>query len=109
MSAHASGPRPAASQQAAIIDMVTRSVPVQACIRRLANWCLCNGVEILEGDGRLVEAFGRIVKPAHTAFLRDALEVMFVCGFVPWVVSEKDGARFPVVLPLGSFAWNVEI
>lgn len=100
---------PAASEQAAIIEMARTSIPVLTCIRRLTNWCLSNGVEITEGSGRLNEEFGRIVKPAYTTFLRDALEAMFVCGFVPWFVAEHDGARFAKVLPLGCFAWHVEV
>lgn len=97
------------TMQMAIVDMVRVSIPVQSCIRRISNWCLCNGVEITEGNGRLVDEFGRIVKPAYVTFLRDAIEVIHVCGFVPWIVAEQDGARFPRVLPLGCFAWHVEV
>ena len=96
-------------QQRAIIDMARTSVPVASCLRRLTNWCLTNCIDVKEGKTALAAGFGRALLPALRQFLRDALEAMFVCGFVPWYQRTVDGVRVPAVLPLGSFRWTVEV
>lgn len=95
-------------QQNEIIDMVRSNVAVSSCLRRLGNWCLINGVDVEEGRQAVSGEFRREVLPRYVRFFQQCLEVMFVCGFVPWYTAEHDGTRFPAVMPLGSFTWTVE-
>lgn len=96
-------------QQKMIIEMARSDISVQSCIRRLGNWCLCNGIEIVEGGSKLQSGFTQALLPHFTEFLRRAIEVSFVCGFVPWYIIDEDGMRYPAVLPLGCFTWSTEI
>ena len=98
-----------AEQQKGIIEMARTDISVASCIRRLGNWCLCNGIEITEGGAKLQSAFTKDLLPHFDEFLRRSIEVGFVCGFVPWYIVDDHGMRYPAVLPLGSFTWSSEI
>lgn len=97
------------AEQKNIIEMARSDIAVQSCIRRLGNWCLCNGIEITEGGSKLKSRFASELMPRIQEFLRRSIEAIFVCGFVPWYVVDDHGLRYPVVLPLGCFSWNTEI
>lgn len=96
-------------QQKSIIEMARTDISVQSCIRRLGNWCLCNGIEITEDGAKLKSEFARNLLPHFHEFLRRAIEASFVCGFVPWYIVDDHGMRYPCVLPLGSFTWSSEV
>lgn len=94
--------------QKGIIEMVRHDVVVSACVKRLANWCLSNGIKFQEGNSQISGELENALSPHYISYLRAAIEIMHVCGFVPWYVCSKNGISVPVVLPLGSFTWAVE-
>ena len=94
--------------QKGIQEMVRHDVVVSACVKRLANWCLSNGINILEGNSLISSELQKTLSPYYISYLRSTIEVIHVCGFVPWYVCSKSGVNVPVVLPLGSFSWTVE-
>ena len=96
------------TQQREIVLMCRESVPIATCLRRLANWCLSNGVDISEGGSKLKAEFQKPMLVAYRDFFRDVIECIYVCGFVPWYEGDVGGVKVPRVLPLGSFVWRVE-
>ena len=53
------------TQQRAIVHMCRESVPIDTCLRRLANWCLSNGVDISEGGSKLKAEFRKPMLVAY--------------------------------------------
>jgi hypothetical protein len=65
----------------------------------------------------MVQARGKDLTPNLQAvigsmlaqFLEQALEMAHLCGFVFFVCNRHEGIPVPVLLPLGSFTWSVEV
>ena len=108
MSLHEFNQIPTSQQQKSIVYMSRESVPVATCLRRLANWCLSNGVDISEEGQKLQSDFKKKISVAYRDFFREVIESIYVCGFVPWYEGICDGIKVPKVLPLGSYVWRVE-
>ncbi len=42
-------------------------------------------------------------------FLENSIEMAFMCGFIVFVRRQHEGVNVPLLLPLGSFSWGVEL
>ena len=81
---------------------------VSSCIRRIRNYCLIDGFKLQEKFQPLNIKFQLAIYDYFMEFLQSALELYFMCGFVPFVIRKKDGIAIPVALPPGTFTWIVE-
>ena len=89
--------------------MLQEDLACTACLRRLANWCLSNGLTIKEDGVSIKPELAVVLQRAYASFLRQALIVMYMCGFVPWFVVRENVILIPKVIPIGSFVWSVEL
>lgn len=89
--------------------MLLEDLACSSCLRRLASWCLSNGITFKEDGQPLAPDLEAILQKAYSAFLRQAIIVMYMCGFIPWFTVKENGIPVPKVVPIGSFTWSVEI
>lgn len=57
------------------------------------------------------KAFQKHLDKYYLPFCIEAIRCFFICGFVPWHLRrlKSTGDLVPEVLPLGTFAWHVEL
>ncbi|NBV32018.1 MAG: hypothetical protein EBR93_05735, partial [Bacteroidetes bacterium] len=89
--------------------MLQEDLACSSCLRRLGNWCLSNGVTFKEDGVSIKRELSVVLQRAYVTFLRQSLIVMYMCGFVPWIITRENGIPVPKVVPIGSFAWSVEM
>lgn len=92
-----------------LIDLVRLNPAVRSCIQRIVSEVLPPSVEVLEEGKPLTPDLQRVVGPWLSDFLSHSIEMAFMCGFVVFVRRRYEGANVPVLLPLGSFTWGVEM
>jgi len=92
-----------------LIELVRMNPAVRSCIRRIASEVLPQSVEVLEQNKPLNEDLQRVIGPWIANFLANGIEMAFVCGFVVFVRRRHEGVSVPVLLPLGSFSWGIEM
>ena len=91
-----------------LADFILNEPYIHHCITQVQNDCLTSDVVFKEN--------GRALKPeahAHVQFhfkrfARECVQHLYACGFIPWYIDRKAGARFPRTPPLGSFTWRSE-
>jgi len=92
-----------------LIDLVRLSPAVRSCIQRIVSEVLPPSVEVLEQGKPLKPELQRVIGPWLSDFLSHSIEMAFMCGFVVFVRRRHEGVSVPVLLPLGSFTWGVEM
>ena len=96
------------SRSAILFRMVREEPCLRSCLNRISNSC-CQNHAVFEEDGRKVNAtLHRHMNQQMGTFFRDAVEIAFACGFVPYFVRTRNGLPHLKVLPLGSFTWTIE-
>jgi len=92
-----------------LIDLVRLSPAVRSCIQRIVSEVLPPSVEVLEQGKPLKPELQRVIGPWLSDFLSHSIEMAFMFGFVVFVRRRHEGVSVPVLLPLGSFTWGVEM
>lgn len=94
-----------------IIDFVRCEPNYQACFKRLLHATIMhsdNCIRITENGKEINPEFRRILMHHYATFFKNALELAFVCGFVPFYFRKTNGILFPLCLELGTFTWRAE-
>ena len=92
-----------------LIDLVRNNPAVRSCIQRVYNEIVPTAVQVKESGKELTPDLQRFLGPWLAQFLEHALEMAYMCGFVVFVRRRHEGIEVPVLLPLGSFTWGVEV
>jgi hypothetical protein len=92
-----------------LIDLVRLNPAVHSCIRRIVSEVVPPSVTILESGKPLTPDLQRLLGPWMSMFLENSIEMAFMCGFVVFVRRRHEGVNVPLLLPLGSFSWGVEL
>ena len=92
-----------------LMELVRHNPSVRSCIQRVYNEIVPTAVLIKEGGKELKPELQRFLGPWFAQFLEHALEMAYMCGFVVFVRKRHEGIAVPVLLPLGSFTWGVEV
>lgn len=92
-----------------LIDLVRTNPAVRSCIQRVYNEIIPTAVQVKESGKELAPDLQRFMGPWLAQFLEHALEMAYMCGFVVFVRKRHEGIEVPVLLPLGSFTWGVEV
>lgn len=92
-----------------LIQLVRKNPAVRSCIQRVFNEIVPSVVRVLENGKELTPALQRFLGPWLSHFLEHGLEMAYMCGFVVFVHKRQEGINVPVLLPLGSFTWSVEM
>jgi hypothetical protein len=82
---------------------------MQYVVDLLNNLCLKNGVELKVSSSKPSAEFNDFFQLYFVSMLPNVLRYKLYCGFIPWVIHKHPvtGDCMPVILPLGSFTWNV--
>ncbi len=91
------------------MQLMRQNPAVRSCIQRVYNEIIPKTVEIQENGKELARELQRFLGPWLAQFLEHALEMAYMCGFVVFVRRRHEGIEVPVLLPLGSFTWGVEV
>lgn len=111
MPAKSHHPLPPASKKEVISDIVLmlRTDPtVKGCLQRVINSVLCNEIAFREKKQRLQTELEEHLTREYAFFFRDAIECLYLCGFVPFIVRRVRKIPTPFTLPLGTFTWHVQ-
>lgn len=92
-----------------LIDLVRSNPAVRSCIQRVYNEIVPTAVQVKESGKELAPDLQRFMGPWLAQFLEHALEMAYMCGFVVFVRKRHEGIEVPVLMPLGSFTWGVEV
>lgn len=92
-----------------LIELVRHNPAVRSCIQRVYNEIVPNMVQVKESGKELTPELQRFMGPWLAQFLEHALEMAYMCGFVVFVRKQHEGIAVPVLLPLGSFTWGVDV
>jgi len=92
-----------------LVQLVRHNPAVRSCIQRVYNEIVPNAVQVKESGKDLTPALQRFIGPWFAQFLEHALEMAYMCGFVVFVRKRHEGIEVPVLLPLGSFTWGVDV
>ena len=92
-----------------LIELVRHNPAVRSCIQRVYNEIVPTAVQIKESGKELTPDLQRFLGPWFAQFLEHALEMAYMCGFVVFVRKRHEGIEVPVLLPLGSFTWGVDV
>jgi len=92
-----------------LVQLVRHNPSVRSCIQRVYNEIVPNAVQVKESGKDLTPALQRFIGPWFAQFLEHALEMAYMCGFVVFVRKRHEGIEVPVLLPLGSFTWGVDV
>jgi hypothetical protein len=92
-----------------LIDLVRNNPAVRSCIQRVYNEIVPTAVQVKESGKDLAPDLQRFMGPWLAQFLEHGLEMAYMCGFVVFVRKRHEGIEVPVLLPLGSFTWGVEV
>lgn len=90
-----------------LAELILKQPHTRACIDRLALACGLKDVKVTENGQRLKPEFDQTIALHMTTFLRQAVDLIYFCGFVPFVFRKVQGVKCPIALSLGSFAWSV--
>ncbi len=82
---------------------------VRYCIQRIVSEVVPPSVKISEGGKPLTPYLQRILGPWMSMFLENSIEMAFMCGFIVFVRRQHESVNVPLLLPLGSFSWGVEL
>jgi hypothetical protein len=97
------------SKMLQLMELVRHNPAVRSCIQRVYNEIVPTAVLIKESGKELTSELQRFLGPWFAQFLEHALEMAYMCGFVVFVRKRHEGIAVPVLLPLGSFTWGVEV
>lgn len=78
-------------------------------MQRVFNEIVPASVQVQESGKDLTLPLQNFIGPLLAQFLEQALEMAYMCGFVVFVCKKQNQNLVPVLLPLGSFTWNVEV
>ena len=92
-----------------LIELVWLHPAVRSCIQRIVCEVVPDSVTILEGGKPLTPDLQRLLGPWMSMLLQNSIEMAFMCGFVVFVRRRHEGVDVPLLLPLGSFFWGVEL
>jgi hypothetical protein len=92
-----------------LIELVRLHPSVRACIQRLISEAVPESVQISEGGKPIKPALQKVLAPFFATFLENSIEMAYMCGFVVFTRSKHEGVPIPLLLPLGSFSWGVEM
>jgi hypothetical protein len=92
-----------------LIQLVRHTPAVRSSILRVLNEIVPPAVLIQEKGKELTPVLHNFLGPILSAFLERAVEMAYMCGFVAFVCRKHEGVPVPVVMPLGSFTWSVEV
>ena len=92
-----------------LIKLVRHTPAVRSCIQRVYNEIVPPSVMVQERGKDLTPKLQAVIGPVLAQFLEQALEMAYMCGFVVFVCKRHEGIPVPVLLPLGSFTWSVEV
>lgn len=92
-----------------LMELVRHNPAVRSCIQRVYNEIVPTAVQVMESGKELTPDLQRFLGPWLAQFLEHALEMAYMCGFVVFVRRRHEGIEVPVLLPLGSFTWGVEV
>lgn len=98
-----------AEKMRCLIELVWLNPAVRSCIQRIISEVVPPAVTISEGGKPLTPDLQRILGPWMSMFLENSIEMAFMCGFVVFVRRRHEGVNVPLLLPLGSFSWGVEL
>ena len=89
--------------------IVTREPMMQYTVDLLNNLCLNKGVRISVASSKPNQEFQDFFEQYFVSILPNVLRYKMYCGFIPWVVIQhpETGDRMPVLIPIGSFSWNI--
>lgn len=91
-----------------LVEIIKFDSSVRACLNRIENSVLSDYPTIYENGKRLKPEFATLIMPYYLKFIKNAIELFFFCGFVPYQICIRQKVRVPIALELGSFTWNVE-
>lgn len=91
-----------------LADFILNEPYIHHCITQVQNDCLTSDVVFRENGRPLKPEAHKHVQFYFKRFARECVQHLYACGFIPWYIDRKDGARFPRTLPLGSFTWRAE-
>ena len=92
-----------------LVELVRHNPAVRSCIQRVYNEIVPTAVQIKESGKELAPELQRFLGPWFAQYLEHALEMAYMCGFVVFVRKRHEGIEVPVLLPLGSFTWGVDV
>ena len=82
---------------------------MRSCILRVLNEIVPPSVIVQEKGKELTPVLQNFLGPILSEFLEKQIEMAYMCGFVAFVCKKNNGVPVPVVMPLGSFTWSVEV
>ena len=91
-----------------LLYMVRCNPEVRSCIMRTCNACMGHDFQISEKGASIKTSLREVLDSAYQSFLRDSVEIVYTCGFVPYYVRIVEQVAVPFVVPLGMFTWAVE-
>ena len=94
-----------------LVDLITmaRCEPsVRACISRYRSMCHTKSVTIRERGRDVKKELASYIDTQMHDFLRDCIEMAFICGFVAFYVKKKNNRPEFFCLPMGTFSWTVK-
>jgi hypothetical protein len=92
-----------------LIELVRHTPAVRSSILRVLNEIVPPSVVVQEKGKELTPGLQNFLGPILSAFLERAIEMAYMCGFVAFVCRKHEGVPVPVLMPLGSFTWSVEV
>jgi hypothetical protein len=98
-----------ADKMQSLISLVRQNPAVRSAIQRIVSEVVPPSVTVLENGKPLTPELQRVMGPWLSTFLQNSIEMAFMCGFVVFVRRRHEGVNVPLLLPLGSFSWCVEM
>jgi hypothetical protein len=89
--------------------IVTREPMMQYTVDLLNNLCLNKGVRISVAFSKPNQEFQDFFEQYFVSILPNVLRYKMYCGFIPWAIVQhpSTGDLMPVLIPIGSFSWNI--
>jgi hypothetical protein len=91
-----------------LADFMLNEPYIHHCITQVQNDCLTSDVVFRENGRALKPEAHKHVQFYFKRFARECVQHLYACGFIPWYIDRKAGARYPRTPPLGSFTWKSE-
>lgn len=83
---------------------------LQQCFRTMEGVLFAHELQCEIKFQKVNEAFSTHIQKYYVEFARNALRLIYFCGFVPWRVRTlPSGDKVPETLPIGSFQWNIRV
>ena len=96
-------------RQKKLIHVVRTDPCIQTCVQRLTQTLLYTSIEIKENGMRLKPELDKKMQIILTEFVRDAIEMAHICGFVAYYVKQHKEMPIFRCVPLGTFSWYSEL